>query len=86
MSEYSWIKPNWYQEGFQKGLTIGLQQSLYNLVLRQVKKRFRVLNKSTENRVRALSVEKVEELAMALLDFKDTDDLQMWLNRVSQNN
>lgn len=87
--QYNWIKPSWFEEGFEKGFEKGLQQSrkrIAEFVIRQIKKRFGNLEKTPENQILALPIEKIEKLAMALLDFKDADELRLWLNRVSQNN
>lgn len=80
---------SWEEEGLKKGVQQGLQQGLQReteLVLRLIKKKLGNLKKIKEKQILSLPIEKVEELGEALFDFKDTDDLQMWLNRVSQNN
>ncbi|NET02531.1 MAG: DUF4351 domain-containing protein [Sphaerospermopsis sp. SIO1G1] len=51
----------------------------YSLVIRQLNKRFAVINEEFSNQIKQLSLEKVEELGEALLDFNDVDDLQVWL-------
>ena len=89
LGQYNWIKPSWFEEGYKKGYQLGLQQCLQReseLVLRQIRKKFGNLKKIREKQILSLPIEKVEELGEALFDFKDADDLQMWLNRISQNN
>lgn len=76
---------SWKEEGIEIGLQQGLQRET-ELVLRLIKKKFGNLKKTREKQILSLPIEKVEELCEALFDFKNTDDLQMWLNRVSQNN
>lgn len=83
------IMTSWKEEGIEIGVQQGLQQGLQRetkLVLRLIKKKFGNLKKIREKQILTLPIEKVEELGEALFDFKDADDLQMWLNRVSQNN
>lgn len=75
------IVTSWEEIGLKKGL-----QRETELVIRQIKKKFGNLKKNKENQILSLPIEKVEELGEAIFDFKDADDLHLWLNRVSQNN
>lgn len=89
LGQYNWIRPSWFEEGFQKGMQQGLEQSSQReteLVLRLIKKKFGKLKNADEAQILALPIEKVEELGMALFDFKDAEDLKVWLNQVSQSN
>lgn len=79
------IVTSWEEKGIKIGLQQGLQREI-ELVLRLIRKKFGNLNKIKEKQILSLPIEKVEELGEALFDFKDADDLQMWLKRVSQNN
>lgn len=79
------IVTSWEEIGFQKGMQQGMQREA-ELVLRQIKKKFGKLKKADEEQILALPIEKIEELGEALLDFKNADDLHLWLNQVSQNN
>ncbi len=79
------IMTSWKEEGIEIGVKQGLRRET-ELVLRLIRKKFGNLNKSREKQILSLPIEKVEELGEALFDFKDADDLQIWLNRVSQNN
>lgn len=72
------IMTSWKEEGVQLGSV--------NIILRQLNKRFGKIDKSTENTLSKLSVKNLEELSESLFDFKDVSDLQVWLNRASQNN
>ena len=75
------ITTSWEKEGLKKGLKRETE-----LVLRLIKKNFGSLKKIREKQILALRIEKIEELGEAIFDFKDTDDLQLWLNQVSPNN
>jgi hypothetical protein len=89
LGQYNWIKPSWFEEGFKKGLRQGMRQGMQReaeLVLRQIKKKFGKLKKADEEQILALPIEKIEELGEALLDFKNADNLHLWLNQVSQDN
>lgn len=72
---------SWEEEGLKKGV-----QREIDFVLRLIKKRFGSLRETTEKNVRTLPIEKVEELGEALFDFKSPNDVELWLNRVLQNN
>ena len=52
------------------------------LVLRQLSRRFGVLSKGLEAQIQGLSLEQVEALGEALLDFEGMEDLQQWLKQV----
>jgi hypothetical protein len=51
------------------------------MVLRQLKHRFGSLAPNLEQRIAALSLERLEHLAEALLDFRDAREIADWLNR-----
>ena len=71
------------QEGLQRGLEDGLQrgrqQGEQELALRQLRRRCGGLSAAQEAAVRSLSVERLEQLAEALLDFHNVSDLDAWL-------
>ena len=77
----------WREEGIQQGLQQGLQRGREEgkqegearFALRQLKYRFGELNSKTEERIRSLSVEKLEELSEVLLEFQSRKDLTAWL-------
>jgi len=50
------------------------------VVLRQLERRCGVLPPPLLERVRALSLERLEDLAEALLEFNGADDLERWLH------
>ena len=67
-------------EGIQEGEAIGLQKEASKLVLRQLKRRFGPLTTHITETIQKLSVEKLEDLGEALLDFETQADLINWLN------
>ena len=74
------------QKGVQRGLQQGLQQGLQrevSVILRLLRRRVGELSSSTEERIRALSITQLEELAEALLDFSSPDDLTDWLENLA---
>ena len=75
------LTTSWKEEGIQ----IGLQQGATNLVLLQLRKRFTKLAKKTEAQIQKLPTEKLQDLGIALFDFKDKKDLEKWLSKVSDN-
>jgi len=70
-----------YQDIFQKGEQRGRQQGEQRTVIRQLNRRFVEIDLSLLNRVRMLTVEKLDDLAEALLDFSEIADLVTWLNQ-----
>lgn len=56
-----------------------LQQGKQELVLRQLKRRVGELEPELEQQVKVLSIEQLEELGEALLDFTDVAQLKDWL-------
>jgi hypothetical protein len=69
------------EAAIQKGEAIGLQKEASKLVLRQLKRRFGQLPPHITETIQKLSVEKLEDLGEALLDFNIQSDLINWLNR-----
>ncbi len=73
------LADRWKQEGFQEGLQEGKQQGAASLVLRLLQKRFGQEGASAAERIRSLPVEQLEELGLALSDFRRPEDLAAWL-------
>ncbi len=67
------------EQGIKQGLQQGLQQGQAILVLRQLKRRLGEVESEDETQITGLSVEQLEALGEALLDFSNRDDLQEWL-------
>ncbi|MBE8994306.1 DUF4351 domain-containing protein [Microcystis aeruginosa] len=69
------------EAAIQKGRIEGIQQGEANLVLRLLNRRFGELPPHITETIQKLSVEKLEDLAEALLDFNIQADLINWLNQ-----
>jgi hypothetical protein len=67
------------REGRQEGMREGRQEGELDLALRQLRRRCGDLTPEQVARVRALPLERLEELAEALLDFQGAADLDTWL-------
>ncbi len=65
---------SWERMGWERGL-----QHECELVMRQLEHRIGTLSQRTTATVKRLPVEQVENLALALLDFKNSRDLTQWL-------
>jgi len=63
----------------RRGMEMGRQEGERNVILRQLRKRLGQLDGRTEDRINALSADRLEELEEALLDFGDRADLEAWL-------
>jgi predicted transposase YdaD len=66
-------------EGEAKGLEIGQQQERA-LVFKQLGRKLGKLPTQLEQQVAALSIDRVESLGEALLDFATITDLETWLS------
>lgn len=75
------IVTSWMQQGIEQGK----QNEARLLVLRQLRKRLDSFDPEVEMRIAELSVEQLEELAEALLDFTASSDLTAWLDARSTN-
>jgi predicted transposase YdaD len=73
------------QKGQQKGEQKGEQKEALKYTLRLLTQRFGELNSSMIERVRVLSVQKLETLGVALLNISEVDDLLAWLNQNESN-
>ena len=69
-----------YQDIKEQGIQEGLQQGQVILVLRQLKRRIGEIEPKDETRINPLSVEQLEALGEALLDFSNRDDVLAWLD------
>ena len=69
------------EKAIQQGEAIGLQKGEANLVLRLLNRRFGELPPHITETIQKLSVEKLEDLGEALLDFETQADLINWLNQ-----
>jgi hypothetical protein len=72
------------QKGLQKGLLEGRQEQARSLVLRQLKRKLGKVSKSIEQTIATLSIEHLNDLGEALLDFNTEADLRTWLQQISE--
>lgn len=67
-----------YQDAKAEGIEVGRQQEI-NLVLRLLNRRIGQIPQELTEQIRNLSVEQLENLGVALLDFETQGDLLNWL-------
>jgi predicted transposase YdaD len=70
-------------EGREEGLEAGRRQEAAALATRQLNRRFGSLDEGIQERLSALSIQRLEQLAEDLLDFTVPGDLQAWFNEHS---
>lgn len=66
-------------EGKVEGRAEGRLREARDLTLRQLERRLGPLQAASRARIQALSLRRLEDLALALLDFNTTEDLHRWL-------
>ncbi len=72
----------WYQEILQEGEKLGREEGLQrerSLILKQLTRRVGTLTPEQLEQVQALSLDQLENLGEALLDFSAAADLEHWL-------
>lgn len=69
-----------YQEILQEGREEGRQSEL-RLVMRQLTRRLGIVTPELQSQIQELSLEQLEDLGEALLDFTTEGDLVNWFNR-----
>jgi predicted transposase/invertase (TIGR01784 family) len=74
------------QEGRQEGRQQGRQEEASRLILRQLTRRFGVVDTTIQERIHQLSVMRLEDLGDALLDFANISDLTTWLTQDNSQN
>jgi predicted transposase YdaD len=74
------------QEGRQEGRQQGRQEEASRLILRQLNRRFGVVDTTLAERIHQLSVMRLEDLGDALLDFANISDLTTWLTQDNSQN
>ena len=67
------------ERGEQKGMEKGMEKGMGQLVTRQLARLFGPLEMRTQARLKKMSVQQMEELGTALLDFTTIKDLKSWL-------
>jgi len=58
-----------------------VQKQAFRMINRQINRRFREVDLSLIERIRALSIEQLEELGEAILDFSNITDVLAFLNQ-----
>ena len=72
------IVTSWMKRGLEQGRQEGLAHERV-LVLRQLRKRLGDLDPAVKEQIETLSVDRLDQLGEALLDFNVRDDLNIWL-------
>jgi flagellar biosynthesis/type III secretory pathway protein FliH len=72
------IVTSWMEQGMEQGLEQGLQRER-SLILRLLTRRVGELPETIQAQVAGLSIEQLEALGEALLDFVGLADLENWL-------
>jgi heme oxygenase len=68
---------------YQQDRELAKQEGEQRLIIRQLNRRIGEIESSLIQKVQALSVEQLEELGEALLDFTSIEDLENWLQSVN---
>ncbi len=72
-----------YQQDREQAIWEGNKQGEQRLVIRQLNRRLGEIDSSLIERVRGLSIEQLEALGEALLDFSEVAELEAWLTQQS---
>jgi hypothetical protein len=75
------LMTSWKLEGIEEGKVAEAQK----LGIKLLRRRVGELSEMQESRIRRLSLDRLEDLADALLDFKHSRDLDAWLNAVPES-
>lgn len=67
------------QEEVRKGQQLGRQEGELALIVRQLERRFGTIDATIQEQIRSLPSDRLEELAIALLDFSAITDVTTWL-------
>ncbi len=62
----------------EEGLQKGMEEGEANLLIRQLTRRFGNLTDNQKQKVRSLSIPKLESLGEALFDFQNISELEKW--------
>ena len=77
---YQEIREDGLLEGRQLGLLEGRKDEALSFLTRQLTRRIGLLAPPIQEQIQTLSVEELEDLGEALLDFSSASDLTNWLN------
>lgn len=78
---YREIKEEGIQQGIQQGREQGKVTEAQSLIVRQLNRRVGEVPQNISQRIEALTLEQLENLGEALLDFSGMADLQAWLKQ-----
>jgi predicted transposase YdaD len=80
---YQWLKEEIMQESviYQDIVQKSEQRGELRAIIRQLNRRFGEIDLLLVNRIKTLPIEKLDDLAEALLDFFQVADLVTWLNQ-----
>jgi len=67
-----------YQDILEKGFQQGFQQGVQSLILRLLTRRVGLIPEVIRSRLNTLSIQQLESLGEALLDFDAIADLELW--------
>ncbi|MGK7940750.1 MAG: Rpn family recombination-promoting nuclease/putative transposase [Crocosphaera sp.] len=70
-----------YQEIKSEGREEGRREGETNLLLRQLNRRIGDISSELSQKIQSLSIEQLENLGEALLDFQSKEDLEQWFNQ-----
>jgi len=68
------------QRGRELGEKLGRELGEQRTIIRQLTRRFGELDSSLVDRIKTFNIEKLDNLADALLEFSTINDLATWLN------
>ena len=68
------------EKGRKEGEKLGRELGEQRTIIRLLNRRFGELDSSLVDRIKTLNIEKLDNLADALLDFSNINDLGTWLN------
>jgi hypothetical protein len=68
-----------YNEAYREALQVGETRGELRTILRQLNRKFGTLSPELTNQISALSIERLDNLAEAVLDMQTLDDLVRWL-------
>jgi Domain of unknown function (DUF4351) len=74
------IVTSWMRTGIEQGRQEGRSREI-ELVLRMLSVKLGSLDPEIEARIRGLEIDRLEDLGIALLNFKSADDLTTWLKQ-----
>lgn len=81
MLEESVVYQDILRKGRKQGLQQGAEQGERKLTLRLLERRIGKLSRPVQQKVERLTVEQIETLGEALLDFQSKSDLGRWLKQ-----